>query len=46
MKRIPLVYYDEQLIAAVGVFITEEGQASAGQPAWRLGWKKNNNNLL
>lgn len=45
-ERIPLVYYDEQLIAAVGVFITEEGQASVGQPAWRLGWKKNNNNLL
>lgn len=45
-ERTPLLYYDEQLIAAVGVFITEEGQASAGQPAWRLGWKKNNNNLL
>lgn len=45
-ERTPLLYYDEQLIAAVGVFITEEGQASAGQPAWQLGWKKNNNDLL
>lgn len=44
-ERIPLVYYDDCLIAAVGVFVTEHGQVSSGGQVWRLGWKKNNNNL-
>ncbi len=39
-ERIPLVYYDDRLIAAVGVFVTEDGQVPAGEQAWRFGWKK------
>ncbi|MFI8417511.1 tRNA lysidine(34) synthetase TilS [Serratia sp. NPDC078593] len=39
-ERIPLVYYDDCLIAAPGVFITEAGQPLAEQPIWRLRWNK------
>ncbi|MFZ1873166.1 MAG: tRNA lysidine(34) synthetase TilS [Chania sp.] len=45
-ERIPLIYYDEQLIAAVDIFVTEAGQVPAGEQPWRLSWKKNNNNIL
>ncbi|WP_431225264.1 tRNA lysidine(34) synthetase TilS [Serratia sp. L9] len=38
--RTPLIYYDDRLIVAVGVFITEDGQVAAGEQAWRFGWKK------
>lgn len=38
-QRIPLLYYNDQLIAAIGVFVTEEGRAPAEGPAWRIDWK-------
>lgn len=45
-ERIPLIYYDEQLIAAVDTFVTAAGQVPVGESPWRLSWKKNNNNTL
>ncbi|PVZ85375.1 tRNA lysidine(34) synthetase TilS [Serratia sp. S1B] len=39
-QRTPLLYYDEQLIAAIGLFITEEGQVPAGEPAYCLHWQQ------
>ncbi|WP_337261344.1 MULTISPECIES: tRNA lysidine(34) synthetase TilS [unclassified Serratia (in: enterobacteria)] len=39
-ERIPLIYYDEQLIAAMDVFVTAEGQVLADEAPWRLCWKK------
>lgn len=44
-ERIPLIYYDEQLIAAVDIFVTAEGQVPASEQPWRLSWQKNNNNI-
>ncbi|WP_159565848.1 tRNA lysidine(34) synthetase TilS [Budvicia diplopodorum] len=38
-QRIPLLFYGETLIAAVGLFVTVEGQPKKGQPVWRIGWK-------
>jgi tRNA(Ile)-lysidine synthase len=42
-ERIPLIYYDDQLIAALGAFVCEAGQTPEGQHPWRLHWRKNNN---
>ncbi|WP_213927848.1 tRNA lysidine(34) synthetase TilS, partial [Serratia marcescens] len=42
-ERIPLIYYDEQLIAALGVFVCEAGQVPEGERPWRLRWEKNHN---
>jgi tRNA(Ile)-lysidine synthase len=39
-ERTPLLYYNEQLIAAIGLFITENGQPSANKPSLRLTWQK------
>jgi tRNA(Ile)-lysidine synthase len=39
-ERTPLIYYDEQLIAAVDVFVTEAGQVPVGEQPWRLNWQK------
>lgn len=39
-ERTPLLYYNEQLIAAIGLFITEHGQPSANKPSLRLTWQK------
>jgi len=36
-ERIPLIFYGEQLIAALGVFVTHEGAASAGN-SWGIRW--------
>ncbi|TFZ49212.1 tRNA lysidine(34) synthetase TilS [Serratia proteamaculans] len=36
----PLIYYDDQLIAALGVFVCEAGQTPEGQQPWRLQWRK------
>ncbi|WP_233956687.1 tRNA lysidine(34) synthetase TilS [Pectobacterium versatile] len=36
--RTPLVFYNEQLIAAVGRFVTREGQAKGNQPVWHIVW--------
>ncbi|MCT4710941.1 tRNA lysidine(34) synthetase TilS [Enterobacteriaceae bacterium H11S18] len=35
----PLIFYGEQLIAAPGIFVTREGQATE-QPCWRIDWQK------
>ncbi|CAI1025554.1 tRNA lysidine(34) synthetase TilS [Serratia quinivorans] len=39
-ERTPLIYYDDQLIAALGIFVSEAGQAPEGQQPWRLQWRK------
>nr|WP_308415368.1 tRNA lysidine(34) synthetase TilS [Pectobacterium versatile] len=38
--RTPLVFYNEQLIAAVGRFVTREGQVRENQPVWHIVWGK------
>jgi len=40
-ERIPLIYYDEQLIAALGAFVCEEGRVPEKEQPWRLHWDKN-----
>jgi len=37
-ERTPLLYYNEQLIMAPGIFITREGQAREGETIWRVEW--------
>ncbi|ANS44406.1 tRNA lysidine(34) synthetase TilS [Serratia inhibens] len=39
-ERTPLIYYDDQLIAALGVFVSEAGQTPEGEQSWRLHWHK------
>ncbi|OAT14844.1 tRNA(Ile)-lysidine synthetase [Buttiauxella noackiae ATCC 51607] len=39
--RTPLLYYGEQLIAALGVFVTQDGKATE-QSCWRVDWQKEN----
>ncbi|SFN16150.1 tRNA(Ile)-lysidine synthase [Izhakiella capsodis] len=40
--RTPMIFYNETLIAALGVFITQEGQSNADNPHyWRLLWLRN-----
>lgn len=39
-ERIPLIYYDDQLIAALGVFVSEAGQPPEGELSLRLRWHK------
>lgn len=36
--RTPLVFYNDQLIAALGRFVTLEGQAKEGDPDWHITW--------
>ncbi|MGL5991794.1 MAG: tRNA lysidine(34) synthetase TilS [Plesiomonas sp.] len=38
--RIPLLFYGETLIAALGVFVTREGQAVEKEPQWQIYWAK------
>lgn len=38
-ERIPLIYYNQQLIAAPGLFVTEQGRA-VDSSGWRLCWQK------
>lgn len=38
-EQTPLLFYGEQLIAALGLFVTREGSA-VGQPAWRVSWQQ------
>ncbi|WKA63444.1 tRNA lysidine(34) synthetase TilS [Pectobacterium aroidearum] len=38
--RTPLVFYNEQLIAAVGRFVTWEGQVREHQLVWHIVWEK------
>ncbi|ROR05039.1 tRNA lysidine(34) synthetase TilS [Erwinia sp. JUb26] len=39
-ERIPLLFYGEQLIAALGVFVTREGAPSSMETAWRIRWQQ------
>lgn len=38
--RVPLLFYGEKLVAAVGVFVTEEGEVRDAATAWQLHWHK------
>jgi len=40
-ERTPLLYYGEQLIAALGVFVTQNGKATE-ESCWRVDWQKEN----
>lgn len=42
-ERIPLIYYDEQLVAALGAFVCKEGRVPEKEQPWRLHWDKNHN---
>ncbi|MCV9879149.1 tRNA lysidine(34) synthetase TilS [Brenneria izbisi] len=39
--RTPLVFYGDQLIAALGRFVTWEGQAEEPGTCWHIVWRKN-----
>ena len=39
-ERTPLIFYGDRLIAALGVFVTREGDPSE-QPCWHLCWQHN-----
>lgn len=39
-ERIPMLFYDEQLIAALGVFVTREGAPSSTETAWQICWQR------
>lgn len=41
-ERIPLIYYNDQLITAVGCFITPEGLADEASLGIAIDWQKNN----
>ena len=38
-ERTPLIFYGDRLIAAVGVFVTREGDPGK-QPGWQIGWQQ------
>ncbi|MCW2487387.1 tRNA lysidine(34) synthetase TilS [Candidatus Symbiopectobacterium sp. NZEC127] len=38
-EQIPIVYYNQQPIAAVGVFVMREGDTSANDTAWQIVWR-------
>ncbi|UDG81677.1 tRNA(Ile)-lysidine synthase [Candidatus Profftia lariciata] len=40
-ERIPMLYYNEELIAIIGVCITQSGQAIPNKPFWYIKWVKN-----
>ncbi|MFP3019680.1 MAG: tRNA lysidine(34) synthetase TilS [Arsenophonus sp.] len=44
--RTPLIYYNDKLIAAVGVFITESGRFIQGRFQLKIEWIKDNNSLF
>lgn len=37
-ERTPLIFYNDQLIAAVGRFVTREGQATVNEDGWCIDW--------
>ncbi|MBW7981365.1 tRNA lysidine(34) synthetase TilS [Enterobacillus tribolii] len=39
-ERTPMIYFGERLIAALGVFVTLDGQAIANHPVWNVHWTK------
>ncbi|WP_049854465.1 tRNA lysidine(34) synthetase TilS [Dickeya fangzhongdai] len=38
-ERTPLIFYNDQLIAAVGRFVTREGQATVDESGWFIDWR-------
>ncbi|AKJ43021.1 tRNA lysidine(34) synthetase TilS [Pragia fontium] len=40
-QRTPLLFYGEILIAAIGLFVTQEGQPVADKPVWCIHYDKN-----
>ena len=40
-ERTPLLFYGDKLIAALGVFVTQDGKATE-QSCWRVDWQKEN----
>jgi len=40
-EQTPLLFYGEQLIAALGVFVTRAG-STEHQPGWRISWQQHN----
>ncbi|MGG2143894.1 tRNA lysidine(34) synthetase TilS [Symbiopectobacterium sp. RP] len=38
-EQIPILYYNEYPIAAVGVFVMREGESSAKDTAWQIVWR-------
>lgn len=40
-ERTPLLYYGEKLIAALGVFVTQDGKATE-ESCWHVDWQKEN----
>ncbi|WGO84047.1 tRNA lysidine(34) synthetase TilS [Arsenophonus apicola] len=45
-ERTPLIYYNDELIAAVGVFITESGRCIQGQSELKIKWLTDKKPLL
>ena len=39
-NRIPFIFYNDELIAALGVFITQESQPVENSENWSIGWHK------
>lgn len=39
-KKIPLLYFNDTLIAATNIFVTQEGEAKQGESPWYLQWIK------
>lgn len=39
-NQIPLLYFNEQVIAACDFFVTAEGQAKQGERCWHVHWNK------
>ncbi|MFG1173638.1 tRNA lysidine(34) synthetase TilS [Erwiniaceae bacterium CAU 1747] len=39
-ERIPLLFYGEELIAALGVFVTRDGAPSSAETTWRIRWQQ------
>ncbi|MGV3346847.1 tRNA lysidine(34) synthetase TilS [Enterobacteriaceae bacterium LUAb1] len=40
-QRIPLLFYNEQLVAALGVFVTCEGEVPPEEACWQVYWQRN-----
>ncbi|AFP85437.1 tRNA(Ile)-lysidine synthetase [secondary endosymbiont of Heteropsylla cubana] len=45
-KRIPLLFYNDQLISAIGVFVTCFGKAEEKNKAWNIVWERESNNAI
>lgn len=45
-ERIPMLYYNEHLIAALGVFVTVAGQVEKGKAAWQVVWQRSDGTTL